>query len=79
MPLRHLRTGNLSSAPMVVGPGIKGMAGQAERQEAGANTCQRLQVELAAGVYKGYAIFPISPEDVRLRGVTTLKLRVIVA
>lgn len=54
------------------------MAGQAERQEAGANTCQRLQVELAAGVYKGYAIFPISPEDVRLRGVTTLKLRVIV-
>lgn len=69
MFLRHLRTGNLSSAqmaPMVVGPGIMGMAGQAERQEAGANTCQRLQVELAAGVYKGYAIFPISPEDVRL-------------
>lgn len=69
MFLRHLRTGYLSPAqmaPMVVGPGIKGMAGQAERQEAGANTCQRLQIELAAVVYKGYAIFPITPEDVRL-------------
>lgn len=42
------------------------MAGQAERWGFGANTCQRLQVELAAGVYKGYAIFPVSPEDVGL-------------
>lgn len=38
--------------------------------------CQRLQVELTAGVYEGHPIFSISPEHVSLRSITPCGLRV---